>query len=165
MKFGINNNKKLCGASLYIRAFQIVSLIPLLYILTGSGYPALFTKKGILSVLFDFGISALPRAEALAVSAIYSKTASEVFVYFIIIVFAFVFGIAANSIIKKSRRAGIAARIVFAAFIAADLIIRLLPFGFNSTFGIPAAVFGFVIRLAMLILILLDFGFDKKESE
>ncbi len=162
MKFGIKNTKELSGADLYVRIFQVFSLLPVLYIFSGSGYMAVFTKRNVLSFLFDLGISAAPRAEALLLSVIYRKTASEIIIFFIPLLISLILGIAAGKLLKGSYKTAKTTRIVFAAFIVLDLIIRLIPFYFNSAFGTIPAILGIIIRLICLALIVFDFTADKK---
>ncbi len=165
MKFGIDSRKKLTGSTLYIYIFQACSLMPLLYIIIASGYLGLTGKNSILAYLFDIGMSAIPRPEALALSFVYRKFLSEITVYFLLAGIAFVFGIIADKLLKNGEKAAVRARIVFIALIAADLIIRLLPFGFNTGFGLIPAVIGLAIRLVCLILIIADLIAYKKENE
>ena len=159
MKFGFENRKQHTGADLYVGAMQIVSLLPALYILVGPSYPALFVRKSVMSVLFDLGFSALPRLETLALSLLYRLTASEVTTFFVLVGGALVFGLAAKKLLSRAPRA---TRLVCAALIAVDLVLRLLPLRCNTAFGTPCAIAGFAVRLACLILILLDLRAAKQ---
>ena len=154
--FGTDIRKALSGADLYVRVFQILSLLPVLYMFVAAGYPAVMTSRSLFSVLFDAGMSALPRAESLLLAALYRHTSSEICVYFALLAAALLLGILGNRCFRDNHNSGRTTRFVFAGLIAADLIIRLLPFACNSTFGLPAAVFGFAVRLACLGLIILD---------
>lgn len=156
IRFGINVRKKLTGAELYVKILQITSLMPLLYIFLSSGYLAIFRSKSLYSVLFDLGIMALPRWETLGLSYIYRLTLSEIIVYFSIVIIALILGLMTNRIFKEDRETGIKARKVFAVLIAIDLVVRLIPMRFNLVLGVPAAVFGFIIRALCLVLIILD---------
>lgn len=162
MKFGLNDRKNLTGAGLYVKIFQAVSLLPLLYIFTASGYMGLLTKKSVLSVLFEMGFSALPRIEALALSAIYRLTSSEIAVFFAILVIALIFGIITQKYFIKDKKAGKITRIVLLILIATDIILRALPLGFNSDFGTAGFIFGLALRLGFAILIVLDIKNEKK---
>ena len=164
MRFGYGDRKALTGTGLYVRIFQIMSLLPPIYIFIVSGYPAVGAKKGIFSVLFDIGVSALPRAETAAVSYLYRLTSSEILVHFAFLIVAFVFGIAAGKLLTGSEKTGRTARIVFAVLICLDILVRFVPGRFNKAFGIPAAAAGLVIRLVCLVLVLLDLRAGKKES-
>ena len=161
MKFGVNLRKGLTGAEFGVRVFQIVSLLPLLYILAVAVSPAVITKRSLLSFLFDLGVSAIPRAEALALSALYRASASEVAVYFAILLTALAAGLAAGRLLKGKHKTAVTARKICAALIAADLVLRLLPLRFNKGFGLPAAALGFALQLGCLILIVLDLRADK----
>ena len=165
MKFGIDSRKKLSGASLYIYIFQACSLMPLLYIIVASGYLGLTGKNNILAYLFDFGMSAIPRLEALGLSLIYRKALNEILVYFLLAGIAFTFGIIADKLLKNGEKTAVRLRIVFIVLIATDLVIRLLPFSFSTGFGLVPAIVGFAIRLACLILIIADLIAYKKENE
>ncbi len=156
MKFGLEEKKRMTGAGLYARAFQLTALLPVLYFFAVPNYMPVITKPGILSFLFDLGISALPRSEALILSCVYRLTSNEIIVHFAILLTAFAFGIAANKLLKGSPKTARTARIVFAVLIGADLLIRLLPLRFNIAFGLGTAIAGFAVRLVCLMLILCD---------
>ena len=68
IRFGINNRKVINGATLYLRIFQIASLLALPYIFLINIYPAVITSQNLWSVLFELGIVSIPRAEALLLS-------------------------------------------------------------------------------------------------
>jgi uncharacterized membrane protein YqaE (UPF0057 family) len=155
MTFGLNEKARMTGAGLYARVFQIASLLPPVYIFLVSGYMALISRKGLFSILFDLGISALPRAEVLALSWVYRLTSSEVIVHFALLILGFVFGLVVTRLLKKEKAAR-GTRRVLAVLIAADLVLRLIPLRFNLAFGPAAAIAGFVIRLGCLALLLLD---------
>ena len=162
MKFGIGIRKKMSGAGLYVTLFQAVTLGPLLYFLVASGYMTLFTANNPLTWLCDFGLAALPRWETLLASFVYRRTASEVAAHFVLLGFALVLGFAGGRFFNAKHDTARTARIVFAALIAADLVLRVLPFHFNIAFGWPAAIFGFVFRAGCLALLLLDLRADNK---
>lgn len=162
MKFGIGIRKALSGAGLYVMILQAASLLPALYIVVASGYMGLFAKNSVLSVLFDLGASAIPRWEALCVSLLYRLTSSEVAVHFALLGGALVFGFVSGALLNGKYRTARGARIVFAALICADLVLRLLPLHFNIAFGWPAAAVGFAVRLCCLALLLLDLRADRK---
>ena len=155
--------EKNTGAGLYVYFFQFCSLLPLPYVLVGAGNMSIFTSKSVLSFLFDVGISALPRAEALSLSLLYRLTESEIAVFFLIIAVALVYGFLIKKLFE-SEKAGTTARIIFAVLIAADLIVRVVPFGFNSSFGVAAAVIGFIFRAACLALLVYDILKKSKKS-
>ncbi len=155
VKFGTNVKKEPSGTDLYVRIFQLSSLLSMIYIFIASGYTML-VEKNVFSVLFDVGISALPRGEALLLSILYRKSKSEVAVYFAALVFALIFGVISSRLLRASKKASVLTRYVFIVFIAADLIIRFLPLHFNTVFPLYAAITGFAIRTVCLILIILD---------
>jgi len=162
MKFGLGFRKKLTGAELSIRLFQIVSLLPVLYILVASGYMALFTQKGVPEFLCSLGFSAIPRAEALGLSYLYSVTSGETAVCFCLLISALIVGVAANRLLKAKEKTAFTARVAYAALIGADLLIRLVPLSFNGAFGFWAAGCGFALRLICLALVTADLVFYKK---
>lgn len=159
MKFGFENRKHLTGADLSVRVMQIAALLPAVYLITIPGYPAITTQRSVLSALFDLGFSALPRLETLALSFLYRKTASEMVLYFVMLIAALALGLAAKKLLERAPRT---VRLVFAALIAVDLVLRLLPMRFNTVFGLPCAIAGFAIRLGCLVLILLDLRAEKQ---
>ncbi len=162
MKFGIGIRKRLSGAELYVIVYQISCVLPALYILIASGYMALFAKKGLFTVLFDLGMASVPRWEALALSLMYRLTSHESAVQLVLLGAALAFGLFAAKLLRGKYAAARNSRIVFACLIAADLVLRLLPFHFNIAFGFIAAAFGFLVRAACLVLIILDLRADKK---
>ena len=164
MRFGINIRKKLTGAEIYVRVFQISSILPVLFVLAASGYTAVLTNRGIFSFLFRLGLSAVPSLEALALSLVYRRTASEVLLAFVLLGTALVFGLAVNRLLTGSHRTAWACRVVLLVLVGADLVLRLLPLGFNGAFGLPAAILGFVIRLGCLAFIALDLRADSRTA-
>lgn len=161
MKFGLNDRKYLTGGGLYVRILQIAALLPVLYVVVAPSYPPILTQRSALSVLFDLGFSALPRWEMLGLSALYRVTASEIAVCFALLIPALAFGLAAKKLPEKHART---ARLVCAALVAADLVLRLLPLKFNTAFGLPCAAAGFALRLGCLLLLLLDLRAAKKQA-
>ena len=163
MRFGIDQRNRLTGSDLYVRVFQIASLLPVLYVLVACVHPAVFTTRNVFSVLFDAGMSALPRWEALVLSWLYRTTGSEVLFCFVMLAVALAFGLAAGRLLKGARR-GRVVRIVLAILIVLDLILRVVPTSFRFSFGVPATVIGFIIRLGCLALILLDLRTDRRNT-
>lgn len=164
MKFGVNLRKVKTGAEVYVLVFQALSLLPALYIYVASGYPYLMTKNGILSTLFDVGVFALPRWEALLLSLIYRWRCSEIAAYFALLVIALAFGLLANRLLKGNYRTARGSRVVLAVLIGGELVFRLLPLRCNLAFGWPVAILTLAIRLACVILILLDLRADRKAA-
>ncbi len=156
VKFGVNLRKVKTGAEIYIFIFQISALLPTLYMYLISGYPYLMTRSGVHLFLFDVGISALPRWEALLLSMLYRGTSSETATYFAMLGFALLVGLVAANVLKGKPRTAIISRIVFAVLIFSDLIFRLLPIHCNQAMSPAMNVIGFVIRLACLALVALD---------
>lgn len=163
--FGTDIRRAISGADLYVRLYQIMSLLPVLYILVAAGHPKILTGRNVLTWLFDCGINAIPRAESLLLSWVYRQTASEIIVCFALLLAALAVGILGNRLFRDNHKTGHQTRLVFAVLIAADLLIRLLPFSWNAAFGLPASVFGFAVRIACLILIILDLRAERKPTE
>ena len=159
--FGIDVRKKLNGSDLYVKTFQLASILPVIYFFVASGYMAIYSKSSIFSVLFDLGVSVLPRAETLALSHIYRSTDNEIIVVFIMMVIGLIFGLVSDKIFRENENRGIAARRLFIALIAIDLVIRLIPFKFNLAFGLPMAVIGFVVRAGFIVLLMMDLRASK----
>ena len=164
MRFGINIRNRLTGTDLYVRIFQLTGLAPVLYVLVACVHPAVFTSENVFSVLFRLGMSALPRWEALGLSRLYRMSHSEVLVCAAVLVFALIFGLAAGRLLKGGRGKARAVRVVVAVLIVLDLAVRVLPLPFRFSFGIPATVFGFVIRLGCLALVLGDLMADRRNT-
>jgi len=154
MKFGVGIRKKLTGADLAVRVVQIASLLPVLYCLAASGYRGLFAQRGVFAVLFDLGMSVLPRWEALGLSALYRLTSSEMVFTFTMLGLALAWGLLSRPLLGERR--GVAGRKLLAGLIAADLVLRLLPLRYNLAFGSAMAVVGFAARLICLVLVVLD---------
>ncbi|MBQ7688793.1 MAG: hypothetical protein IJT27_06210 [Clostridia bacterium] len=165
MKFGLNPGKKMTGAELSVVVFQAASLLPAIYILVASGLMALFTKKGLPGFLCSLGFSAIPRLEALGLSALYRATASETAVCLGLLLAALDVGITAKKLLRAKEKTAFAARIVYACLLGADLLFRLLPFSFNRSFGFAAAACGFALRLLCLALVTADLAVYKKNHK
>ena len=165
MKFGIGIRKKLSGAGLYVYVLQFSALAALIYVLVASGYMGILAKKNVLSVLFDLGMSALPRWETLLLSYLYRVSKSEVVVYFTALGAVLIYGIVIQKLFDGKIEAARKARLVVILLIGADIILRLLPFHFNIAFGFPAAVFGIVIRVGCMFLLILDLRADHRQKE
>ena len=162
MKFGLTG--KMTGAHAYTAAFQIVSLLPLPYIITMAGYGALAAKEGAFSFLFDLGCAMLPRWEMIALSALYGKTGSEPLVYFLILGFAFALGLVLRRLCGKEGKTAVAVRIALCALIAADLVLRVCTPRFSAVFGTGVSFAGFVFRLCCLALPATDLIFEKRRK-
>ena len=162
VEFGIDIRRKLTGADLYVRVFQICSLLPLPYMFVATAHPAILSTRNLLSMLFDTGISALPRIEAFALSGLYRMTSSEVAVYFVILAVALALGVTAGRVLRGEPERSIRFHKAIAALLALDLVIRVIPVRANIAFGIPAAVFGFALRAVCLYLVMKDLRSETK---
>ena len=162
--FGIDIRKKLNGSDLYVKTFQIASMLPVLYLITASGYLGLFAKGGPLAWLFELGMSALPRWMVLGLSYLYRATSSEVIALFAMLVIALFLGLFSNKIFRKDEARGIRARKVFMVLISLDLVLRVLPFGFNMAFGLPFEVIGFAVRLLSVAALYMDIKAHKAKE-
>lgn len=154
--WGTDDRKTLTGAGLYVTIFQVSSLLPLPYLFAVVGYPVVITNRNVLSFLFDAGMMSIPRVEALALSYAYATLSSELVVYFTLLVVALVVGLVVGRLLRGGREAALQLRRVLVALLAFDLVLRLLPFGFNLAFGLPAAVIGWLCRAACLAFVVLD---------
>ncbi len=162
--FGTDPRRKLNGSDIYVKTFQLASILPVFYLFMASGYLGIFSKRSVFSVLFDLGVSALPRAEALALSYLYRMTDNEIIMVFIMMIIGLILGLLSNKIFRESEKRGIAARKAFIALIAIDLVIRLLPMKFNLAFGWPAAMIGFIIRAVSIVLLYMDIRAAKNNE-
>ena len=118
VEFGIEIRRKLTGADLYVRVFQICSLLPLPYMFVATAHPAILSTRNLFSILFDTGISALPRIEAFALSGLYRMTSSEVAVYFVILAAALALGVTAGHVLRGDPERSIRFHKAIAALLA-----------------------------------------------
>lgn len=161
IKFGINNRKVINGATLYLRIFQITSLLPLFYIFLINIYPAVITGQNLWSILFELGLVSIPRYEALLLSFIYKFSLNEVIVYFVLLVLAFAYGLILKKLLGGSEKRAILIRKILIVVIFLDLVLRLLPFPFNYAFAWYFVVIGCIVRCACLIFLVLDLKKQK----
>ena len=160
MKFGIDIRGKLTGADLAVRITQIAAALPMLYLVILSGMLSLLTHETPVTYLFSLGVCAVPRAVALGLSVLYRHTGGEVLFSMLLVAAALVYGVVMNRLLHSER--GRTVRIVLAALIALDLIVRLIPLGFTQAFGLPCEIIAFVLRAVSLVLVLLDLRAGKK---
>ena len=162
ISFGIDTRKVLTGAELTVRIFQIATLMIVPYIFIGSGHMKIFTSTNPFSILFDLGMSVLPRAEVMAMSLIYRSTGSEVIILFASLILALIIGIIAPRLLKTKYDPGVRSRKVLCVLLIIDLVIRLIPMKFNLAFGLIFSIIGFLIVLGCLILNIMDLKTVKK---
>ena len=160
MKFGFDDRRHLTGAGAHIRILQISALLPVPYFLIVPTYPAMSTGRNVFSALFDLGFSALPQWETWALSMLYRAAASEMLVFFALLIAALALGLAAKPLLMRFPRG---TRSVLAMLIAVDLALRLVPIDLNRAFGVPYAAAGFAIRVLGLALLMLDFIKQTKQ--
>ena len=161
LRFGVGLRGALSGAELSVRFMQGAVLPPAFFILLVSAYPPAMLHRGVAAVLFELGLSALPRWWLLLLSLLYRLSGSEVLLAFALLIPALAFGLAAGRLLRGGKSAS-AARKVYGALLLAELLFRLLPFRFNLAFGLPFAILGFLLRLGCLALVWLDLRADKK---
>ena len=152
--------KKLSGTEIYVLIFQVISLLPLIYIFTATGSLAVFTKEGFLSRLFDFGVNCQPRLLILLVSWLYRVTGSEMAVYFFFPVVALIWGLLSKHLLyqggSKEGRLAKPTKKGILVLIAIDLVLRLLPIRVNQIYEIGYLIAGFAVRLVCLGLVARD---------
>jgi hypothetical protein len=163
MRFGFGEKTRMTGAGLYSRILTLTALLPAVYIFIVSGYPSVIMRGGVLPFLCDVGAASLPRAELLFLSWLYRLTSSEIVFDFVMLALALAFGVVSRRLLRGKHPREV--RVVFAALVAADLVLRLVPAHFNIAFGWPAAIIGFIVRLGCLLLILLDLRAEKKKDK
>lgn len=147
--------RSLTGAELYVLLFQVSSVLPLPFLFTVSGYTGLMLRRGVLSYLFDLGLCALPRWEALGLSVLYGKTGSERAVYFTMLVLALLYGLLWKRL-RRNEKATFAAAVIAAVLVAADLILRIFTFRTFAVFGLGAQIPAVILRLAGFALLVFD---------
>ncbi|MBQ3290937.1 MAG: hypothetical protein IJH43_01010 [Mogibacterium sp.] len=156
LTYGLDVRRGISGAELYVKIFQIISILPLPYIFIAPVYMGILHSKNIFSVLFDLGMAAVTRAEAFLLSYLYGSTGSECIVYFILPGVALILGIFAGNILKGNESLSLKVHYAAAALISLDLLIRLIPIYANIAFGLPAEISGFIIRSLCLYLVIKD---------
>ena len=155
MRFGLER-KKLSGATLALRIMEFSALLPPLYVMIAVGYPPLLTDDGLFSFLFGLGASLLPRAGLLGLSWLYKLTAREVLVCFAILLPALFIGLWADSRLRAKRETARRSRIVFAAYLALEFVLHLLPLKVNQAFGTAPWILSMIVLAVCLVLTLLD---------
>ena len=156
LKFGLDVRRGISGANLYVKVFQLISLLPLPYIFMISVYPGITASRNVFSVLFDLGMAASPRIEIFALSYVYRMTASECLVYFALPVIALILGLSAGSILTGNPDKSLLFHRFIMVMIIADLVLRLIPIHASIAFGLPAQIIGFIIRSICLYLVIRD---------
>ena len=156
VKWGTGDWKTFTGAHLAVAIYQVASLLALPYILAVIGYPAIITNDNALSFLFDVGVMAVPRIEALCLSLLYGATSNEVAVYFAMLIPALVVGLVFGKLLPENSSVCVTLRKALVVFIACDLVLRVLPFGFNLAFGLLPAAVGWLVQAACLVFVTLD---------
>lgn len=162
LKFGMDERRALSGAELYVRIFQVTALMPVLYIFIATGHMSIMSTRNVLSILFDIGMSALPRVETLGISWVYRMTRSECIVVFIPLAIAIALGAMGAKWFKGNAELSRRVHKVLAVLIACDLVLRVVPVAASLAFGLPAQIAGFAIRAVCLFLIVMDMRADKK---
>jgi hypothetical protein len=81
--------------------------------------------------------------------------------YFAMLFIALLTGIISKRCLRGNVKASIALHIVFSVFIAVDLILRVLPFGFNSQFSLLYTVLSAAVRIICLALLMGDMAAYK----
>ena len=164
MRFGLYRRHAFTGSEIYVLVQQAAALLIAPFMLLASGYVGLFASRSLFALLFDAGLSVLPRAETLVLSLAYRRSESELVVFFSAMILALAWGLVSGKLLR-GEKTGVATRIVLAVLLCADLLLRLLPFSFNAAFGFPAAVLGFAVRAACLVLVLLDLRAIHREEK
>lgn len=153
----------LTGAA--VGAIQIFALMPLPFILLCTGYQAFYAHVTPFSFLFRLGMALISRAELFAVSLIYRSTLSETALFFGVALSALAFGVAAKLVVSRSEKASNVFSYVLAVWLAADLVIRALPVHINGAFGAGYDVAAFIIRAALLCVVVFDILKRKKTKK
>ena len=143
-------------ARIAVMITQICAVLPLPYILIGTGMIGFYMKRGFSACLFDFGMSAIHRAWLFCVSELYALTKTEVAVYFALMIPALVIGFVAVRMLRGKRQTRIAATVIIIAVNAVDLVLRLLPLRVNGVFGIGYDIAGAAVRAVCLALAVVE---------
>ena len=149
--------KKLLGFDGYRILLQVSALLTVPLMIGEAINPALY----VTAPVFNTAISAMPRALTILCAKLYTSTQNELMFPIVAVLFAVLLSVAWQHLPKKYRRIGLA---VIAACIAADLVVRLLPFWFNDILPSTYNVIGFAVRALSLVLVILGLVFNKKEA-
>ena len=155
MKFGISVKNRFSGAWLSVRLFQVISILPAVYLFVSSGYRAVLQGKNVFSFLFSFGLSALPCGETLGLSALYRITHSEILIHFLLLGLALAVGIVFDLLLRKSKETGLVLRVVMLLVLASDIPLIFI-FRIPIFFGTVPVVCGLAVRLVHIVLIVAD---------
>lgn len=164
VQFGLKLIRKITGADISVYIQQFAAILPVLHISLAAGYMALLARSTVSSFLFDVGVSTLPRAVVFGISRLYGLVKSELLLCFLILAYALALGLIAHRLFHIKRERSRVCHWIFIALIACDLVLRLMPFEFNRTFGVAPAIIGFVLNLAGLVLLVLDLYFDRRNE-
>ncbi|MBR3368062.1 MAG: hypothetical protein IKG66_09815 [Lachnospiraceae bacterium] len=160
LQCGTSPRDRKTGTDLYVWIMQASALLPAVYLFILSGYPALAAGRNIPAFLFEAGIASLPRTEAHLLACLYRWTARETLLHMALLIAALVFGLAAGWLLhgygSTAEKRARTSRIVLAALIAADLLLRLQPFVLRLQFSRAASVIGALVRGVCLLLVLAD---------
>ena len=162
VQFGLKLVKKITGADIHVYIQQFAAILPVLHISLSAGYMALLARSTVSSFMFDVGASTLPRAVVFGISRLYGLAKSELLLCFLILAYALALGLIAYRLFRLKRERSRVAHWIFIALIAFDLVLRLMPFEFNRTFGVAPAIIGFVLNLGGLVLFVLDLIADRR---
>ncbi len=154
---------KLTGADSAILIFQVVSLLPLLYILVITGDNSVLLRKGIMHTVFNLGINGLPRLEVLGVACIYRLLHNEIIVFYAILLTAFIVGLVMKRKLPGKGPTARRTRWFLIIWVACDLVLRLVPIRLNTAYALPYRIFGFVVQAVILALLVWDLRRLPKE--
>ena len=164
MKFSSSERKRLTGATLSLRVLEFSAILMPLYVLGVAGYPGLLTQNGLFSFLFRLGAMLRPRVWLLGLGWLYKLTSSEVLLCFAVLIPALFAALAADTLMRRTLPTARRARIGFAAYLALELVLRLLPLQVNRAFGAAATVAAGIVLAICLLLTLLDLLADRDKK-
>lgn len=165
MRFSCSERRTLSGATLALRVLEFSALLPPLYVLSAVGYPALFRSGGLLAFLCRLGCALLPRLWLYGLSWLYKLTASEILFCFAVLIPALLLSLGADALLRRRLPDARYARIAFAALLAAELILHLLPIRINRIFGTAAEIGAIVVLAVCLALTLADLLSDRAKKK
>ena len=86
ISFGTDDKKRLTGAGIYVKIFQVSSLVLACCMLLASQFPPVMLQRGLFSALFDLAAMSLPRAWVWLLSGIYRASSKETILFFALLV-------------------------------------------------------------------------------
>ena len=149
------------GSELYTLIFQVVSLLPLPYMVLLTGSFSVLIRHGMTAVMFELFMACVPRIWLFIVSALYRVTINEILVYFLILSVPLALGLYVKKYLYEKDRMRILSKILI-IFTLTDLLVRIVPLKYNQLFSFGYQVIGIIVCIISLIALLKDVFTDEE---